>query len=554
MPGGARSSLPRAGGAAVAALRWLDHRFDAAFGSVHNPLRQLGALGFLFLWLLVVSGVYLYTVIDTSASGAYPSIDRLARDAWGLGGVLRSVHRYAADGFVVVMLLHLAREWLAGHSHGFRAFSWWTGVPLTAFAFVCAVGGFWLNWDQLGQYSAVASAEWLDALPFFGSPMTRNFLQPGAVSDRLFSLFIFIHLGVPLLLVFGLWFHVQRISRAAILPSRPLALGSVMVLIALALAVPVRSHAPADLGVVPGTLALDWLLLFIHPLADATSATTVWWFVGAAFALLIGWPMLPRRAARAPVARVDPANCNGCRRCFDDCPYAAVTMVPHPNQRVGRQLAQVNADLCASCGICVGACPSSTPFRGRGSAAELVTGIDMPSAPIGALRRRLQHGLAQLRGPERIVVFGCDRGARVETLAGPDVLPLSLMCIGVLPPSFIEYALRDGASAVLVSGCRAGGCEFRHGQRWTEQRLAGTREPHLRAQVPRERVATCWADAGDEDELRARVQQLRLTSARDMGTGTPSSTATAAVATTAATATAEVAPPEAISRARGDAP
>ncbi len=527
MPGRAALSSPRGANA----LRWLDHRFDAAFGSAHNPLRQLGAIGFLMLWVLVLSGVVLYAVIDTSASSAYPSIDRLSRDAWGVGGLLRSMHRYAADAFVAAMLLHLAREWLVGHAHGFRAFSWWTGVPLLGFGFVCAIGGFWLSWDQLGQYSAQAIAEWLDALPFFASPMTRNFLEPGAVSDRLFSLFVFIHLGVPLLLVFGLWFHIQRISRAQSFPTRRLALGSVAVLIALALVAPVRSHAPADLGVVPGALALDWLLLFIHPLTDATSTGVVWGLVGSGFALLMAWPLLPRRgawarqprraawpwqprqAAAVPVARVDPANCNGCRRCFDDCPYAAVTMVPHPNQpqrNLGRQLAQVNADLCASCGICVGACPSSTPFR---SAAELVTGIDMPGAPIGALRWQLREGLAQFSGPDRIVVFGCDRGARIDTVAGPDVLPLSLMCIGVLPPSFIEYALRDGARAVLVTGCRAGGCEFRLGQRWTEQRLAGTREPHLRAQVPRERVATCWADAGDEDDVRACLQRLRRTRA-----------------------------------------
>ena len=100
----------------------------------------------------------------------------------------------------------------------------------------------------------------------------------------------------------------------------------------------------------------------------------------------------PHPDVQAPVAVVDPTNCNGCRRCFDDCPYAAVTMVPHPDKRL-RQMAQVDADLCASCGICVGACPSSTPFR---SAAELVTGIDMPSAPIGQLRQRLQRGLAAM--------------------------------------------------------------------------------------------------------------------------------------------------------------
>ena len=73
--------------------------FDAAFGSKLNPLRNLGSLGFLFFWLLAISGIYVYAVLDTSATGAYLSIDRLSRTQWYLGGILRSVHRYAADSF-----------------------------------------------------------------------------------------------------------------------------------------------------------------------------------------------------------------------------------------------------------------------------------------------------------------------------------------------------------------------------------------------------------------------------------------------------------------------
>jgi ferredoxin/coenzyme F420-reducing hydrogenase delta subunit len=492
--------------AALSGWRRLEHGLDAAFGASLNPLRHLGALAFMMFWLLAVSGIYLYAVLDTSAEGAWRSIDQLSRQQWYLGGLLRSLHRYAADAFVLLMLAHLLREWLFGHWSGFRRFSWLTGVPLLLFAFVSAIGGFWLNWDQLGQFSAIATAEWLDWLPVFATPLTRNFLSAAAVGDRLFSLFVFVHLGVPLLLVFGLWFHIQRISRAAVFPPRALAWGSLVMLVVLAGLQPVMSHAPADLAIVPGALRLDWLLLFMHPLTLATSAGFVWLLLAASLALLFALPWLPRATAPVPVAVVDPANCNGCRRCFDDCPYAAVTMVPHPNQRVGRQMARVDADLCASCGICVGACPSSTPFR---SAAELVTGIDMPSSPIGVLRNQLQQGLAGLSGEHKIVVFGCDRGARVAGLAAPDVAPFSLMCTGMLPPSFVEYALRDGASAVLVSGCRENGCEFRLGQRWSAARLAGTREPHLRGSVPRERWATVWGDSGDESALRQAIDQLR---------------------------------------------
>jgi coenzyme F420-reducing hydrogenase delta subunit/ferredoxin len=216
-------------------------------------------------------------------------------------------------------------------------------------------------------------------------------------------------------------------------------------------------------------------------------------------------PFLPQ-PARPPAAIVDAANCNGCRRCFADCPFAAITMVPHVNLRIGRQMARVDADLCASCGICVGACPSSTPFR---SAATLVTGIDMPNSPIGALRARLQRGIAALHAERPIVAFGCDHGAPIDMLAAPDVAAFSLLCTGQLPPSFVEYALRDGAAGVLVSACREGGCEFRLGERWTDERLRGAREPHLRNSVPRERVALTWAGVGDEVALRRALASLR---------------------------------------------
>jgi len=485
--------------------RAIERVFDAAFGPRNNPLRHLGAIGFLAFWWLAISGVILYIVLDTSVTGAYRSIEALEHVPLGMGRLLRGTHRYAADVLVVAMGLHLLREWLHGHERGFRRFAWLTGVPLIGFVFVSAIGGFWINWDQLGQFSAIATAEWLDALPLLATPLSRNFLAAGAVSDRLFSLFVFVHLGVPLLLLFGLWFHIQRITRAAVMPPRTLAVGLSLAMAALALIQPVSSHAPATLGQAPEVLRLDWILLFLHPLTYATSAGFVWAGVAGAALLLFALPFLPQ-PARPAVAVVDPANCNGCQRCFADCPYAAVTMVPHPNQRIGRLLAVVNGDLCAGCGICAGACPSSTPFR---SAAQLVTGIDMPQRPVGELRQRLQAGLAASRAARPLVVFGCDHGARCTPLEGDDVNAFSLLCAGQLPPSFVEYALRDGAAGVLVAACREGGCEFRLGERWTVERLNGLREPHLRASVAAERLELVFAGPGDEAALAKALERLR---------------------------------------------
>lgn len=492
---------------ALALWRRVEQVFDRAFGVRANPLRQLGALGFLAFWLLAISGVWLYAVFDTAAAGAYASIEALSRQPASVGGLMRSLHRYATDALVLFTTLHLLREALLGRWRGFRRFSWWTGVVVLPLLAVSAVGGFWLNWDRLGQYSAIATAEWLDLIPLLAQPLARNFLGAGAVSDRLFSLFVFVHLGVPLLLLFALWFHVQRITAAAVFPARRLGLGTLGTLLLLSLVQPVRGQGAADLAEAPTQMALDWFVLALHPLADAVGGPAAWGIVAVAMATLALPPLWPtRRPRRPPVAVVDAANCNGCRRCFADCPYAAITMAPHPSGRRGREIAVVDADLCAGCGICAGACPSSTPFR---SGEALHTGIDMPQLPVDALRRRMREGVAARSASRPIIAFTCVEGADATVLAADDVLVLPLLCAAQLPPSFVEYALRDGAAGVLVASCQDTGCAYRLGARWTQERLAGAREPHLRGQVPAERVLLVPADPGQTQALGDALQALR---------------------------------------------
>lgn len=487
-----------------AVFQRLEHAFDAPFGPTDNPLRHLGAVGFLCLWILVATGLYLYIVLDTSIEGVYNSIGYLSSEQWWFGGILRSLHRYASDAFVVVMFLHLIREWAFERYTNFRLYSWMTGIPLIWFVYVSGIGGYWIVWDRVAQFSAVATSELLDWFDMMTEPMARNFLTPEAVTDRFFSFLIFLHIGIPLLLILALWAHVHRISQVDHFPAKRLAWGTLAALTALSLIHPAQSDLPADLALTATETRLDWFLLFVHPLTYWTSAGVVWTLLFGGTLLLAVLPLLPH-AARKPVAVVDPPNCNGCRRCYVDCPYSAVVMAPHPD-KPHHQIAIVDPDNCAGCGICVGSCPSSTPFR---SQEELVTGIDMPDQPIRALRRELEAKLAALAGQTRIVVFGCASGADIARLQAPDTAVLGMRCTGMLPPAFVEYALRAGADGVLITGCREGGCPWRFGNTWTSQRLSHNREPYLRPQVPRERVREAWADPQDADRLAAALAEFR---------------------------------------------
>lgn len=487
------------------ALQRVEHGFDLVFGAHANPWRRLGGLAFHLFWMAAATGAYVYAAFDTSVAGAYASVERITQDAWPLSGLARSLHRYASDAFVVVVLLHLAREWISGHVAGFRWFSWLSGVPLLWLLYASGIGGYWLVWDRLAQFSLIATTEWLDWLPFFGEPLARNFIGADAVSDRFFSLLIFLHIGIPLMLLLGMWIHIQRISRARTEPVRVVAIGSLVALVVLALIRPATSHTAADLAVAPDVLDLDWFYLAVHPLLYAVSPGALWGIAGGATLLLALLPWLPPRT-RPAVARVDLSNCNGCGRCFDDCPYGAVTLQPRTDGRPMPRQAAVDADLCAACGICAGACPSSTPFR---SVSDLVSGIDMPQQSVHSMRRELDRVIVALRGETKIVVFGCASAADVASVTRSDTAALSLICTGMLPPAFVEYALRSGVDGVLITGCRDGDCAYRLGNQWTEQRMTAEREPHLRASAPAGRVRIAWRGNFNGKALRADVDRFR---------------------------------------------
>ena len=482
--------------------------FDRPFGAAWNPLRQLGTLAFFYYWICAASGIYLYILFDTSVTGVYDSIEYLTVEQWYLGGVMRSLHRYSSDAMVVLAVLHLTREFLFDRYRGVRWFAWFTGVSVLWFLYMSGISGYWLVWDQLAQYVATGSMEWMDWLGIFGEPVANNFLTQGSLGDRFFSLLIFIHIFVPLFLLFIMWVHVMRIAQPRINPPRGLAAGSTVALLALALAKPAVSHPPADLSTVPSSLNLDWFYMLLYPLFDAWGPGPLWLLaVGGSVAICI-LPWLPTLRREAP-AEVFLEKCNGCTRCFNDCPYSAITMHPRSDGRPFEEEAVVDPDLCVNCGICVGSCPVSTPFR---HSDELVTGIDLPNYPLGRVRDVTQAAMDRLtQAPGgRVLVFGCEHGPTVEALERDGIATVPLPCAGMLPPSFVDWAIsRGGVDGVVVAGCRERDCYHRLGVRWTQDRMAGLRDPYLRARVPREQVMALWAARTDTEALIGQVEDFR---------------------------------------------
>ncbi|HSN22101.1 MAG TPA: cytochrome b N-terminal domain-containing protein [Usitatibacter sp.] len=274
--------------------------FNRLFGERLNPFYYLGAIAYFQLWIVVASGLYLYAFFETSVTAAYGSVEALTHHQPWAGGILRSVHRYASDGMVLAMYLHLGRHFVFGHHRGFRWFSWVSGVALLGLVYASGINGYMLPWDRLAQFVVTATTEWLDVLPIFNGTLARNFLDAASVNDRLFSLLSFMHIGLPLAVMALLWIHTQRVPKANTQPPRPIAVGILAMLVGLALVKPALSQGAADLGFVPQSIGLDWFYLPVYPLFYEWGLAATWALVAAGGAIFLLLPWLPPRFRRAP--------------------------------------------------------------------------------------------------------------------------------------------------------------------------------------------------------------------------------------------------------------
>ncbi|GAB4468155.1 MAG: hypothetical protein OHK0044_09370 [Burkholderiaceae bacterium] len=424
----------------------LDRVFNRVFGEALNPLYSLGAISYFMFWVVLASGFYVYAFYETGVETTYASVERLTHAQWCAGGVMRSLHRYASDAMVLTMVLHLVRHFVFDHYRSFRAFSWITGVILLWLVMASGVNGYMLPWDRLAQYVVVTTAEWFDALPVFRGTLVRNFILPEAVSDRFFSLLSFLHIGIPLAVLAGLWIHTQRVPRARTNPPKPLAIGLLAMLLALSAIKPAVSQGPADFATLPATIALDSFYLIAYPLVTRDAALALWALAGGGTLLFLLLPWLP--PARRGAAHVWNMTVHPGRR---SVPVRAGETLLDAGLR-----AQVPLPFeCRSggCGVCRATVlagevdpgvyqKSALPDEARARGAVLLC----CAVPLSDVEIELQEGAAMR---ESAVPVYEARVARLERLA-PDVMLLELALpagqkIAYQAGQYLNILLEDGA-------------------------------------------------------------------------------------------------------------
>jgi ferredoxin/coenzyme F420-reducing hydrogenase delta subunit len=439
-----------------------------SFPSEFNPFAQLGAVANSMFAIALASGILLLFWYSPSVTGAYDSVAAMKSSPY-LAELLRSLHRYSSDVCILFIILHAFQMLGARKFGGARWVAWLTGMLLLGLIWVDGWTGYWLVWDDRAGQIALGTANFLDVLPIFPDPLLRSFLTNDGLNSLFFFIIFFIHMLIPIGMAVFMWIHIMRINSAKFFTSVKMTSALFAVLVFTSLLFPATLAGKADMMSVPVGMNVDWLYMMPLWFTERLSGGLLWLVLFFATVGLWGIPWWLTKKRPDP-ALVNPASCNGCTQCFQDCPFNAIDMVASDENTPGTaEVALVNVDKCVGCGICVGSCDSSS--------------ISQASMPVLDVRKFI----SELEEDVRHVAFVCaesagaqfsiDENGSCPTLPGYRIVPVP--CVGWVHMLTIERALRRGAQGVLVAGCGVDpGC--RTGADYTESRLKGDREPWLR--------------------------------------------------------------------------
>ncbi len=358
------------------ATLWIEKGLNAVFSQKYNPFYYHGALPNFFIWALFLSGLLLFAYYQPTLATAYETVRYITYDL-PFGNLFRSVHRYAGDGMMIFVLLHMARVWFTDRYREYRILPWITGVILLSITYIIGLSGYLMIWDQEAVTLTNITVNSLKAMPWVGQGLAEFLLAGETITDYTLTRFLFLHLGIPLLMMFMLWLHYLRITRPVSEPPGPLIAMLTGGLFVVSAMNPVGLGQKPDLTLTAAAVDFDMLytwpqyLVAVEGMNPAFICLVV---IAIIPALLLALPYIQKKALRGQYAQVVRENCTGCSLCYHDCPYEAITMVDRGNDGTRfKRLAVVDAGRCANCGLCVGACAFKAieiPRRETGTVLE----------------------------------------------------------------------------------------------------------------------------------------------------------------------------------------
>ncbi|HZW29880.1 MAG TPA: cytochrome b N-terminal domain-containing protein [Isosphaeraceae bacterium] len=195
-------------------FRWLDERLgirSVILPIITHPVPRdvdwwyvFGSATLVAFIFQIITGVALSFSYVPAPNSAYESLEFITNRAV-LGSLIRGIHYFGASAMVILVVVHMAHEFLAGSYKFPRELNWFTGVLLLFLTLGMAFTGQLLRWDQNAYWAVVVAAEQVGRTPLIGNQLAQLVVAGqtvgGATLTRFYATHVFLLPALMFLLI-----------------------------------------------------------------------------------------------------------------------------------------------------------------------------------------------------------------------------------------------------------------------------------------------------------------------------------------------------------------
>jgi quinol-cytochrome oxidoreductase complex cytochrome b subunit len=173
----------------------------------------LGIISAILFLILTFTGLLLMVYYVPSVETAYDTMKEIQFSV-PLGQFTRNMHRWAAHGMVLSVILHMIRVFYTGAYLPPREFNWVIGVILLVLTLGASFTGYLLPWDQLSYWAITVGTNIAGYAPGAGELMREFLLGGREIGQSTLIRFYTLHIAfLPLLITLFVSVHIWRVRK-----------------------------------------------------------------------------------------------------------------------------------------------------------------------------------------------------------------------------------------------------------------------------------------------------------------------------------------------------
>jgi quinol-cytochrome oxidoreductase complex cytochrome b subunit len=176
----------------------------------------LGGMSFVYFLMLACTGFLLSFYYIPSEKEAFKSVVAIT-DEVTLGWLVRSLHKWSANLFIIFIILHTIRVFMSKAYRHPRELNWIAGVLSLVIAMASGFTGYLLPWDQKAYWATEVGTSMFGTIPLIGESFIRLVRGSDEVSGATLIRFYSLHiLYLPASMAIILWAHFHMVKRQGI--------------------------------------------------------------------------------------------------------------------------------------------------------------------------------------------------------------------------------------------------------------------------------------------------------------------------------------------------